>query len=152
MTNERLLELIEAYGAEPGAWPEDERASAEARLAADPGRFAGALSEARELDMMFEAAPYADVPAGLAERILSDAPVAQARKSGLAARLGRLIAPNGMRWPAGAALASLMMGLVAGYASAPAVADNTYQTEQDELVYAALGYDGFETYLSEDDG
>lgn len=152
MTNERLLELIEAYGAEPGAWPEGERASAEAHLAAHPDWFASALADARGLDAMFEAAPQADVPDGLAARILNGAPTARRARRGLGARLGGLIAPNGIRWPAGAALASLMMGLVAGYATAPAVADDSYQTEEDALVYSALGYDGFESYVSEADG
>ena len=114
MTNERLLELIEAYGAEPGGWPQDECEAAEALLAANPAVFEPALAEARALDAVFGRDVLPDAPAGLAERILAGAPRAADRSEGLLSRLGRLIAPNGLRWPAGAALASLMMGLKAG--------------------------------------
>ena len=47
MTDDRLHALIAAFGADPTAWPEEERAAAEAHLAAHTDRFAAALEEAQ---------------------------------------------------------------------------------------------------------
>lgn len=152
MTDARLLDLIDAYGAEPMCWPEDERRAAEAWLRSNPSRFAAALEAARRLDLAFEAEILPQVPGGLAARILADAPSAPRRKTGWLSGIAPALMPNGLRWPAGAALASLMMGLVAGYATAPAAAENDFQTEAENVVYAALGYDSFEAYIAEDDG
>ena len=48
MTEDRLIELIEAWGADPAGFPEAERAAARALLAANPARFAAALEEAKQ--------------------------------------------------------------------------------------------------------
>ena len=105
MTDDRLFVLIEAYGAEPGAWPEDERAAAERLLASDPSRFASALEDARALDLVIEQDAMIEPPAGLAERLLADAPTAPKQRGGILQSLADIIMPNGVRWPAGAALA-----------------------------------------------
>lgn len=152
MTDERLLDLIGAYGAEPLAWPEEERAAAEAHLAAHPDRFATALDAARALDLAFAQAELAGVPDSLAARILNDAPKPRPSGAGWAGRLHDMIFPNGLRWPAGATAAALAMGLMAGVYSAPATADDGYQAASEELVYGALGYDGLETYAEEVSG
>ncbi|MCH2458909.1 MAG: hypothetical protein MK186_12785 [Henriciella sp.] len=150
MTDARVLQLLETYGAWPMAWPEEEREAAEAHLAAHPERFADVLAEARLLDAAFEAEPMAEPDPSLAARILADAPQSRAAREGLGVRLSRLLMPNGRRWPAGAALASLGMGLFAGYtASASSVAAPGFETEAEAVVYAALGYDQYETYLEE---
>lgn len=150
MTDARVLQLLETYGAWPMAWPEEEREAAEAHLAAHPERFADALAEARLLDAAFEAEPMPERDASLAARILADAPQSRAARDSLGARLSRLLMPNGRRWPAGAALASLGMGLFAGYtASASSVPATGYETEAEAVVYAALGYDQYDTYLEE---
>lgn len=149
MTDERLLLLIEAYGAHPMAWPEDERAAAEAHLAAHSERFQGALEEARRLDTLFEEDAIMAPPAGLAERILADAP-AERRRPGFAASLGQLFLPQGRRWPASAALASLVVGLFAGYTASAMSPAEPYDEEAESLVYAALGYDGLETLIEEE--
>ena len=150
MTDDRLFVLIEAYGAEPGAWPEDERAAAERLLASDPSRFASALEDARALDLVIEQDAMIEPPAGLAERLLADAPTAPKQRGGILQSLADIIMPNGVRWPAGAALASLVMGLLAGYTTAAAAPADTYQTEAEEVVYSALGYDAFEAYMDEE--
>lgn len=150
MTEDRLLFLIETYGAEPGGWPEAERAAAEARLAANPERFASALAEARALDMMLAADPVPPMPERLAGHVLSEAPAApRATAGGSPGWLRSLLFPNGARWPAGATLAGLAMGLMAGYATAPATAASTYQDEAEEVLYSAIGYGDFEVYLDE---
>ena len=152
ITHQRVLDLIEAYGSDPGTWPEAEREAAMALLRAQPARFEAALAEARMLDAAFAGAPVPDVPAGLAERILADAPVARPVSGGgesLAARLGRFIFPNGARWPAGATLAALLMGVSAGLATAPATAGEEYESTEEQVLYAALGFDSFDTYVQE---
>ena len=149
MTDDRLLDLIEAYGAEPMAWPEDERDAASAHLAAHPARFAEALEAARMLDLAFEGDELPGAPEGLAARILADAPAAIAARDNLGARLRSLVFPNGLRWPASATAAALLMGFSAGMFSAPATADDTYTSAGEDVVYAALGYGGFESYIDE---
>lgn len=151
MNDDRLLLLIEAYGAEPMAWPEDEREAAMAHLAANRAMFEPALEEARALDMAFEIDELPDVPAGLAERILEAAPQASAGTSRRGLSLKSILMPNGARWPAGAALASLAMGLVGGYAAA-ATGTPDYESPEQTVVYTALGYDGVSSFLDEMDG
>ena len=142
MTPERLLELIAAFGAEPGAWPDDERAAAKALLNASPELFADALDEARGLDAMFARMPVPEPSAALSAVILHSAP--QPRS----ARQGRnwfadLIFPQGARWPAGAAFASLLMGVFGGYAYASV--DISYE-QADAAYYAAFGGDQSEDW------
>lgn len=149
MTDERLMVLIEAYGAYPIAWPEEERDAAEAHLAAHPERFEGALKAARRLDALFEEDAIMAPPEGLSARILADAPSAR-RRSGFATSLGRLFLPQGRRWPASAALASLVVGLFAGYTASAMTPASPYEDEAESIVYAALGYDGLETLIEEE--
>jgi len=87
------------------------------------------------LDSLLEAS-HPDVPAGLAARVLADAPQA---KSSFLDRISSALAPNGRRWPAGAALASLGVGLMSGYAATAQNMD-TY-TEQDAAIVTAFGTD-----------
>lgn len=152
MTDDRLHMLIAAYGADPAAWPEDERAAAEAHLAAHADRFAAALDEARTLDLAFAKTDIPDAPAGLATRILAEAPQAATSGASWAGRLRDILFPNGLRWPAGATAAALVMGLAAGVFTAPATADDGYQTASEDLVYGALGYGGFDAYVEEVSG
>ncbi|MEM5517863.1 hypothetical protein WNY37_12975 [Henriciella sp. AS95] len=152
MTDERLLALIETYGAEPMAWPEDERDAATAHLAADPLRFETALQDARLIDAAFTIDDTPEMPAGLTERVLAAAPEAAATSKGFGSRLRAIIMPHGARWPAGAALASLMMGLVGGYATAATAASEEYPTTAETVVYTALGYDGLSSFMDEVDG
>ena len=149
MTDARVLQLLETYGAWPMAWPEEEREAAEAHLAAHTERFADALAEAQLLDAAFEAEPMPEPYPSLAARILADAPQPRTARDSLGARLSRILMPNGQRWPAGAALASLGMGLFAGYTASASSVPATYETEAEAVVYAALGYDQYDTYLEE---
>ena len=150
MTDDRVFELLEAYGAHTMAWPEDERDAAEAHMSAHPERFAEALATAHMLDAAFEAAPMPDPEPSLAARILDDAPRERATSRGVLTRLKGLVMPNGRRWPASAALASLGMGLFAGYTASASSLPATYEAEAENVVYGALGYDQFEAYLPEE--
>lgn len=50
MTQERFIEILEAYGADPARWPEAEREAAEAYARAHPDLVADALAIEAELD------------------------------------------------------------------------------------------------------
>lgn len=145
MTVERVLELIEAYGAEPGGWPEGERDAASALVARDPDQFGSALSDARALDqyLLSEAPPEPNMD--LAAAILAEAPKATIEQNSIFGAFSGIVFPRGIRWPAGAALASLLMGLVGGYAYASGgVGDD----QADAAYYAAFGVDSNESWLS----
>lgn len=145
MTRERVLELIEAFGAEPGGWPEEERAAASALIEAEPNAFAEALSEARALDAVLLSEAMPEPSGDLAAAILADAPVAASERKSVLGRLSSVVFPRGVRWPAGAALASLVMGLVGGYAYA---AGDVGYDQADEVYYAAFGVDSDASWLS----
>lgn len=147
MNVERALELIEAFGAEPSGWPDAERDAASALIDSEPETFTTALSEARALDQFLLSETVQEPGADLAASILASAPSAAAapeRKSVLDA-LSSIVFPRGVRWPAGAALASLAMGLVGGYAYA---SGGVGYDQADAVYYAAFGVDSDESWLS----
>ena len=144
ISTERVLELIAAYGAEPGAWPEDERTAATQLMTTAPDLFAAALEEARALDALLQTEQVPEPALQLSEAILAAAPKTKPERKGAFGGLIALIFPQGLRWPAGAALASLMMGLVGGYAYASTGAG---YDQADLAYYAAFGMDGGEDWL-----
>jgi hypothetical protein len=144
MTAERVLELILAYGAETGGWPEDEREAARVFLEAEPARFAEALSEARLLDTLMMDLETPEPPASLSETILARAPKAMPQQNSLIGLLGKTLFPQGVKWPAGAALASLLMGLVGGYAYA---STGIGYDQADSAYYMAFGFESDQAWL-----
>ena len=125
MTEDRLIELIEAWGADPSAYPEADRAAARALLAAHPQRFAEALAEARALD-----AALARMP----EILPSAAPKPRRAAGGF-----RL--PKFAPWAPAGGFAALAAGLFMGVMVAPA-ASAASETEEVEIVLEhALGFD-----------
>lgn len=46
MTPERFKQIVDAYGADPNNWPQDEREAAKASAAADPDRCRGIIASA----------------------------------------------------------------------------------------------------------
>ena len=145
MTIERALELIEAYGAEPGGWPEEERAAASALIEVEPDTFVEPLSEARALDAVLMSETLPDPSGDLAANILAHAPLAAPEQKSVLGGLSSVLFPRGVRWPAGAALASLVMGLVGGYAYA---SGGVGYDQEDAVYYAAFGVDSDESWLS----
>lgn len=146
ITTARVLELIETYGAEPGAWPETERNAAQALIEAQPDEFSAALFDAQALDTMLASEHLPDPSPDLPARILASAPRAQAKPF---THLLGAIFPRGVRWPAGATLASLAMGIVGGYAYA-----STGYTEidtADQAYYTAFGYTQVGDWLAAED-
>lgn len=144
---ERVLDIIAAYGAQPFGWPEDERDAAEALIEAEPTRFADALAEAQMLDEALATQSIVDPSPMLADMILAGAPTKTQTRTGWFADLRRALFPQRTRWPVGAALASLAMGLVGGYAYA---STGTVYDEADQALYTAFGYDAETSWTVED--
>lgn len=143
MTEARVLELIEAYGPEPSAWPQAERAAAEALLQSQPEAFESALEGARLLDAALAAMPEPQAPAGLAERIIASAPISPApAQLGFMSKVKSWLSVGGSVIPSASALASAAVGMIVGYGTLGTVqvAEVNYA---DEAVYAAFdeGYD-----------
>ena len=138
MTDDRLLALIEAYGADPDLFPERERDAARAHLAANPGRFAAALEAAHRMDELFGGLPDIVTPDPLRSALIASAPKPAAAKRP-AWKLPAWI-------PAGA-LASLAVGVFAGFSMAQPV--TTQDESAEALVYASLGFDTYALELEE---
>lgn len=137
MTDERILELIAAYGADPDGFPEAERGQASRRMAQAPGVFAAALEEARLLDGVLGQVPEIAVPAALRAALIADAPK-PAKEPRRAGGLLRFL-PG---WIPAGAVASLVMGVLIGVnMSVPStVATASADEEADAVMYAALGF------------
>ncbi|HEY2707015.1 MAG TPA: hypothetical protein VGI95_03085 [Caulobacteraceae bacterium] len=111
MTEDRFLDLVGAYGADPGRWPLGERAAAAAFIDANADVVAACLAAERALDAVLAAHPASQPSAALRQRIIATAPTA---------RSGSQI----WRWLAGAGLglglaASGAAGVAAGFTLAP---------------------------------
>lgn len=143
MTEARVIELIEAYGHEPAAWPESERDAAEALLRASPDVFADAIADARMLDAALSAMPEPSIPAGLAERIIASAPAPKRSvRAGPFEGLKDLFSIGGKMWPSATAMASAAFGVMIGYGAIGTAQVASVDTAE-EAVYAAFdqGYD-----------
>lgn len=73
MTIERLMQILDAYGADPLRWPAIERIAAQA-LAARDRRAAALVAEAEALDSLLDLAPSHAPDAALAARVLAGRP------------------------------------------------------------------------------
>lgn len=146
MTDDRLIELIEIWGADPASWPVAERGAGEALLRAYPERFAGVLGEARMLDGLLGALPEPEMPRALTDAIIAAAPRAKlAPKGGRQGWFG-IKAP----WAPASGFAAAALGLLMGFTVAPSASANDEMTaEVQELVVSALGFDTA-TYAVED--
>lgn len=113
---DRVLELIGIYGSDPSAWPEDERVQAQRLIKADPDFFSKALEKAQSLDSELSKIDVPNVPLGLTDAILANAPdsaTVPTKKHFL-----RFFFPQEFQLPVGAALASLCVGAVTSYSYA----------------------------------
>ena len=124
MTPERFTALVSAYGADARRWPESERATAQAFMAAEPEAARAVLAEADALDALLHAAPAPQVSMALRDRV-----IASAAEAGLKARkhgriwLDRLALALGAGW-AVAACAGVVAGvLMTSHLTADAQAD-----------------------------
>lgn len=73
ITQERLEQLLDAYGATPERWPSEERAAAERLIATSPAARA-ARDEAVALDQLLDTLPAEQPDPRLAARVLAAAP------------------------------------------------------------------------------
>lgn len=145
MTDDRLIELIETWGADPASWPEADKAAGKALLTAHPERFAATMAQARQLDLMLGALPEPEMPAALTQAIMDAAPRPKLAGGGLSRWFG-LKTP----WAPASGLAAAAVGLLMGLTVAPAAsADDEVTAEVQELVVSALGFDPA-TYAVED--
>lgn len=124
MTSERFLALIAAWGADARRWPENERAAAQALVAADPAAVHAALAEADAIDALLHLSPSPQPSMALRDRV-----IASAAEAGLKARregrrwLDRLALAMGAGWAA-AACAGVAAGVImTGHLTADAQAD-----------------------------
>ncbi|MFM0204991.1 hypothetical protein PQR53_34805 [Paraburkholderia fungorum] len=107
MTPERFHQIVEAYGADPHRWPQQERAAAERWAAAHRVEADTALADAVSLDAWLSADKLEPPGMALQQRIIGSAPVR------------RPSSPRRRWWWSGAAVAGV--GLLGGAAGAFAV-------------------------------
>jgi hypothetical protein len=107
MTPERFHQIVEAYGADPRRWPQQERVAAQTWADAHRAQADAYLAEAAELDTWLAADHVAPPDAALQQRIIDSAP----RR--------RPAAQRRAWWWSGAAVAGV--GLLGGAAGALAV-------------------------------
>ncbi len=134
MTEERLIELIEAWGADPAGFPEAERAAARALLAANPSRFAAPLEEARALDLVLKRLPEILPSQQLTEALIASAP--RPRRVRAASGL-----PGVSAWAPASGFAALAAGLFMGVMIAPAASAASDVDEVEAVLEHVLGYD-----------
>lgn len=148
ITKGRVFELIEIYGAEPGAWPEGERVAAVALTEQHPDQFADALQLARKLDVALALEAYQEPSQDLAERILASAPKPKRDAWFQSLGLLALFRSKSVRWPASATLASLAVGIVGGYAYAST--GTLTHDDVNDIYLSALGYDAETVWATEE--
>lgn len=134
MTEDRLIELIESWGADPSAFPEAERAAARALLATNPARFAAAIDEARALDAALARMPDILPSAALTEALVASAP--KPKRAGGGFRLSKF-AP----WAPASCAAALAAGLFMGLMVAPTASADSDTDDVQALLEEAIGYD-----------
>lgn len=133
MTFERLIEILETYGADPGRWPAAERVAAQTFVARDI-RAAEALAEARRLDDWLDT--YDPGANASAARVGNALEKAVARMPSATA-IPFLAAWSS--WQRGAALAAVLMFGIATGVVASAVAPPAGSGETDIV---RLAFDG----------
>lgn len=132
----RVKTLIDAYGADPARWPQEERAEAAALLARLP-ELEAYRNEALLLDTLLKAHAAALPDAALIERVVAARP-RRARENPLRALIEFLL-PGEAAWiPAGALAASMAFGIYVGMSGAfmPAASDTETQAALMSLALA----------------
>lgn len=141
MTNERLKDLIAAYGANPDAWPLADQEEGRAALVSMSNH---KLAEEIRLDNLLNSLPPVAPPPDLVARLMPS-PTEPQRSAW--AQLKQILFPNAKAWPASMALASLCVGIVAGYAIVPQLAQPDIS---EALLTAAFDTDPLFAALDED--
>ncbi len=115
MNEQRFFELLAAYGADVGRWPEEEQIAAERFLARASHRVKDIWESERYFDRLLAVEEDAPAPISLETRILASMPRPQP------APARRLFGGWNRRHAAagGVVALSLLMGVAAGYAAEP---------------------------------
>lgn len=151
ITLERLAEIVGAYGASPPRWPGDERAAAEALLAASAEARA-LVADAARFDALLDMAPAEAPSEALVARLIAArpralpaAPAPAPRKTFLRGFVEAVWPYGSPAFPAGALAASIMLGVTLGSTleiSLPTMATMAAATPDattgDELISLAL--------------
>ncbi|MEO0467348.1 MAG: hypothetical protein AAF216_12470 [Pseudomonadota bacterium] len=145
LTDERIIELIEAYGTDPRTWPESERAAGRAALSAPSEAVETMLATFAPLDALLANLEPVDAPDRLMASILDGAP---SRDVSSPAKVSWLEALLGPKWAmqVSAAAASLVVGLGVGLGTASA---GTQTYTDDSAIYAAFGVSSLSDILDE---
>lgn len=132
----RVKTLIDAYGADPARWPQEERAEAAALLARLP-ELEAYRNEALLLDTLLETHETALPDAALIERVVAARPRGP-RENPLRALI-KFLLPDEAAWlPAGALAASMAFGIYVGMSGVfmPAASDTETQAALMSLALA----------------
>jgi len=135
MKDQRIIELIAAYGTNPDGWPAAEQAAGRMAMEAPSKAVRAAIEEYASLDALFEGVKPVEAPEHLTRAILAAAPE---RASGGASKPGWLTALFSSKWRGHltATAASLVLGLGIGLGTATA---QSTDANADAAIYAALG-------------
>jgi len=131
MSRERFEALADAYGGDPGRWPDAERDAAAALMAGDPALAREVLAAASRLDAALDEWRPLAVTQALREAVAAAAPKPRAR---------RLVATWALRLGLGAGLVgACAMGVAVGALS---WTDGTSATGSDAVTAAMTPYEG----------
>lgn len=152
----RLKDVLEAYGANPDKWPQDEREQLQSIASAHGSEVEMWMQEARQMDAVLSLVPDAEVPGGAVDRLMAkvasppsapvvDFPDARAKRTRARSWIDlRQAVPVGI-----AMAASLMIGVMAGLSDLTA----SYIPNTGTITLASLGQDtvgdtliGFESF------
>lgn len=109
MNADRLIQLVEIYGADRRRWPDAEREAARALIASDAAGAERLLFHARQTDAALDASPTPTVSAALRDRVIASAVAAGLSPGKARAAWDRLLVLFGAGWAAAACA-----GVVAG--------------------------------------
>ncbi|MDF1748070.1 MAG: hypothetical protein P1V34_04270 [Alphaproteobacteria bacterium] len=141
ITEDRLLALIAAYGADPLQWPASERIAAQQLAATGTPAIRQALAEAHALDQILATAAIPSLSESAITALKADA------KPGIVIRMRALFDWWGPIWqPTSALAAALLLGVMLGLANpdtSAALADMTGQAAATDTTEAASPFDAF---------
>lgn len=135
MKDDRIIELIEAYGTNPEAWPDADREAGAAALAAPSDDVKAALAAYAPLDALFADMAPVEAPDHLIGAIVDKVPERPVEKQAQGSWLSAFL-PKRLAGQLTAAAASLVLGLGIGLGTATA---ETEDLGSDAAIYSALG-------------
>lgn len=135
MKDDRIIQLIEAYGTDPEAWPASERDAGAAALVTPSADVQAAIAAYAPLDTLFTDMAPIEAPDHLIGAILDTAPGRPAERHAQGDWLSTFL-PKRLAGQLTAAAASLVLGLGIGLGTATA---ETEDLGSDAAIYSALG-------------